>query len=298
MAFAADGGAGVLQTRVGTRTVAWSIFGDPGGRAVVYFHGAGGSRLEAAILDRDAREAGLRVIAVDRPGYGRTDPLARPSVLGAVTGDVPAVLDATGVETAATCGLSAGAMYAWAAADRYPERIERVVAVSPAVPCRHPAVREAMPGQLKLVALLSRRAPGLLTRAQKRRTAGYQGPDALARAATELRKVSPVDADLLADPEVARWYISAALEGRRQGRFGVEEFDLMTSAWGFEPGESATPALVIYGASDPLAPVISAWLSASPRISARRLEGGHLQTARPGGRAEVLAALSERATAN
>lgn len=39
-------------------------------RVLVHFHGFLSSRLEAALLDADARRHGLSVLAVDRPGHG------------------------------------------------------------------------------------------------------------------------------------------------------------------------------------------------------------------------------------
>ena len=46
-----------------------------GGREplVYYFHGHPGSRLEARFAHQVTAEAGLRVIALDRPGYGSSD---------------------------------------------------------------------------------------------------------------------------------------------------------------------------------------------------------------------------------
>lgn len=283
-------------TRVGARTVAWTVFGDAGGRPAVYYHGAGGSRLEAAVLDHAAAAASLRIMAIDRPGYGRTDPVADRSLLSCVAEDLPAVLDAEGVRSAAVCGLSAGAMYAWAAAHRHPARVDHVVAVSPAVPGRHRAVQRAMPAQMKVVCFLSRHVPALLARAQRKRSEAYLSgdPDSPAVRETvvgEMHKVSPADAELLRDPNLARWFVSAAVEGRRQGGSGVEEFALMTTPWGFDPGASEVGSTLVYGDQDPLAPMIAAWAESQPRIELCRVVGGHLQTALPDGRAAVIAAL-------
>lgn len=48
--------------------------GAPDGRPVVYCHGFPGSRLDARMSDEDARATGARLIALDRPGYGLSDP--------------------------------------------------------------------------------------------------------------------------------------------------------------------------------------------------------------------------------
>ncbi|GAH37048.1 unnamed protein product, partial [marine sediment metagenome] len=55
------------------RALGYAEFGDPGGRPVFYFHGFPGSRLEAQLGDGEASRSGVRLIAVDRPGFGLSD---------------------------------------------------------------------------------------------------------------------------------------------------------------------------------------------------------------------------------
>ena len=54
------------------RALAYLEFGDPDGYPTFYFHGTPSSRLEGAFVDGAARRQGFRLIAVDRPGYGRS----------------------------------------------------------------------------------------------------------------------------------------------------------------------------------------------------------------------------------
>jgi pimeloyl-ACP methyl ester carboxylesterase len=96
------------------RTVTFDALGDPGGVPVVYLHGTPDSRLSRHPDDGIAAAAGVRLLAVDRPGYGRTSPL--PGGSGdqtwpdVVAGDVAAVLDAAGVDRAAVLAWSGGAL--------------------------------------------------------------------------------------------------------------------------------------------------------------------------------------------
>src|SRR5262245_28757373 len=56
------------------RKLAYAEFGDPDGLPVLYCHGSPGSRLEPLLIgDERLRQAGLRVIAPDRPGMGGSD---------------------------------------------------------------------------------------------------------------------------------------------------------------------------------------------------------------------------------
>ena len=71
----------------GGRTVGFADYGIPGATAVLWCHGGPGSRLEPAYLRRQASEAGLRIIGIDRPGIrtGRVLP-AVPAAGAAGTG--------------------------------------------------------------------------------------------------------------------------------------------------------------------------------------------------------------------
>ena len=55
------------------RALGWAEYGDPQGIPVLYFHGWPSSRLEGAFADEPARTRGIRLIALDRPGFGLSD---------------------------------------------------------------------------------------------------------------------------------------------------------------------------------------------------------------------------------
>src|SRR5262245_14461269 len=115
------------------RTLAVSEAGDPGSdRAVVLCHPAPGSR----VLDPDpaaTSAAGVRLITLDRPGYGQSSPLAAGTVPAIPTsaGDVVAALDHLGVDEVAAAGWSGGG------------RIGLALAAAPAGRVRAGAVAES-----------------------------------------------------------------------------------------------------------------------------------------------------------
>lgn len=55
------------------RTLAWAEYGHRHGYPLIYFHSQAGSRLEAGLLHDTALAAGFRLIAIDRPGIGKSD---------------------------------------------------------------------------------------------------------------------------------------------------------------------------------------------------------------------------------
>lgn len=110
----------------GQRVIAADDVGDPGGVAVVYLHGSPDCRLARHPDDGIAASLGVRLIAVDRPGYGWSTPQPTPDVLG-WGGDVAMLLDELGIARCRVAAWSAGAPYALGLAAAMPERVERVV---------------------------------------------------------------------------------------------------------------------------------------------------------------------------
>jgi pimeloyl-ACP methyl ester carboxylesterase len=279
-------------TTVGGRTVAWTTYGDPTGSPTVYFHGAGGSRLEASYLDADAAAAGLRVISVDRPGCGRTDPMPSRTLLRSVA-DLGAVLEAEEVDRFSVSGLSAGAMYTWATGAAYGDRVTRLVPISPPVNSeRHADVRAAFAKQFKMSAFLSTRLPGLLAAMQRKQAKTFDRPDGQARFVKAMRKISPDDATLLEDKAMFDSFRTISAEGRRQGHMGGEEFGLAWRPWGFDPAALQVPCTVVFGSTDPLTPPLRLWLKHAPHVVPAEVPGGHLQTALATGRAAIVEALT------
>src|SRR5699024_1947321 len=56
------------------RRLAYSEQGDPAGRPLLLLHGTPGSRLQRHPDGELARRAGVRLVTVDRPGFGLSDP--------------------------------------------------------------------------------------------------------------------------------------------------------------------------------------------------------------------------------
>lgn len=279
-------------TKAGGRTIAWTTYGDPGGTPVIYFHGAGGSRLEAGFFHADAEAAGLRVLSIDRPGSGLTDPIPNRTLLASVADVIP-VLDTEDVATAPVAGLSAGAMYVWASAHAHPDRITAAVPVSPAINVKPwTDVKVAMPSQMKLMAFLAKNAPGVLKAMQRKQSKMVNRPDGQAGYAKSMRKISPDDATLIEDEQTFLELRATSNEGMRQGNYGGVEFALMAGDWGFDPATQTLPTTLIFGSGDPLAPMIRAWLTHAPKVVGKEMPGGHLLTCLPHARAALIEALS------
>jgi pimeloyl-ACP methyl ester carboxylesterase len=97
------------------------------GTAVIWCHGGPGSRLEPVGYAADASAAGLRVIGIDRPGYGNSTPVPGRTIADWVP-DALAVADHVGVDDFIAVGVSTGGAYALALAALAPARVRAVVA--------------------------------------------------------------------------------------------------------------------------------------------------------------------------
>jgi len=74
------------------RTIGYADYGTPPETAVLWCHGGPGSRLEPQALAPVAREAGLRIIGIDRPGYGDSGDLGHFSIAQEIVGAVRELL--------------------------------------------------------------------------------------------------------------------------------------------------------------------------------------------------------------
>ncbi|WP_420028720.1 alpha/beta fold hydrolase [Halorussus caseinilyticus] len=89
------------------RTLAYDEYGPGDGTPVFCFHGNPGSRRLWALFEDAAERLGARVVAPDRPGFGRSDFRPGRELLD-WPADVSALADHLGVESFAVVGFSAG----------------------------------------------------------------------------------------------------------------------------------------------------------------------------------------------
>ena len=116
------------------RTLHGWLGGDADGPLVAVLHGCPDTRHVAMTGDDAAREAGVRLLCVNRPGYG--DSTVHPSSHGSVADDLAAVAAGLGHERFAVLGMSVGGAYAVACAARHPDRVAALGLVATQPPGR------------------------------------------------------------------------------------------------------------------------------------------------------------------
>ena len=125
------------------RSLGVADFGPVAGDVVLWCHGGPGSRLEPAYIAEHAAARNWRLIGIDRPGYGNSDPQPGRTIAGWVL-DALAVADRLGVATFYAVGLSTGGAYALALAALARDRVRGVIACCAMTDMRHADARATM----------------------------------------------------------------------------------------------------------------------------------------------------------
>ncbi|RMD82882.1 MAG: alpha/beta hydrolase, partial [Candidatus Dadabacteria bacterium] len=238
----------------GGRRLTYAEFGDASGRPVMVFHGGLSCRLEVRFADELCRRLGVRLIAPDRPGIGRSD-LQVPRRVADWAADVAALADHLGIERFAAYGWSAGGPYALACARFLGDRLTRVASLAGLAPLDRPAsVKELGLQADRILFPLCRRAPrigGWLLGATR-----YEPRAWIARSLrAALAESGDADASALDDVAIEQT-AECYLESLASGGFGTAyDYHVLAADWGFDLGEVSTPVLVWHGERDGLLPV-------------------------------------------
>jgi pimeloyl-ACP methyl ester carboxylesterase len=113
--------------------LAWNEFGAPDGAPLFYYHGWPSSRLQARLAHHLAAERGLRLIAMDRPGIGKST-WVRDRKLEDWPELMARFADHLGIEKFAQLGVSGGGPYVLACAMMIPDRLTRSAVLAGMVP--------------------------------------------------------------------------------------------------------------------------------------------------------------------
>jgi len=117
----------VHDTRIDGRTVRYVDHGE--GPALVLIHGLGGS-WQTWLRNLPALADHHRVIGIDLPGFGRSEPLRPPAEMATHADVVALLLEELGIPAATIVGHSMGGLVALLLVERHPGRVERLVLVN------------------------------------------------------------------------------------------------------------------------------------------------------------------------
>lgn len=261
------------------RCLAYTEYGDELGMPVFLLHGLPGSRLSWGMLPDNPFPYGLRIIAPDRPGYGRSH--AKPGrTLTDLSDDIAVLADALNIQNFAVVGVSGGGPGALACAWKLQERIHAVSIVASPAPTNAPGIFEGMSKTnhffMKLawyVPWLSNLNIRLLGIAIRHNPAHY--------IQSMKYKVHEVDQTLLKRPEIREILIKDFTEALGNGSQGMVD-DMSANhghPWGFPLGQIKARVHFWYGELDRSAsPAMGKYLSSKvPNSEMTLVPGaGHL----------------------
>jgi pimeloyl-ACP methyl ester carboxylesterase len=227
------------------RQVAFCEYGDADGAPVVYCHGFPSSRLEARLAHAQARAQGVRLLAIDRPGFGRSERKPGRRLLDWPQ-DVAALARLLGWKRYAVLGVSGGAPYAFACAVRMPEEVRAVAIVAGLGPVR----AGLLPWYGALAAVATAHCPALARALFALLVAGIKrAPRCLL--ASMVLPLAPADRAVLGRPPVRTALLATLREAARQGAGAwAEEFALYVQDWGFDARSVRVPVSVWHGECD------------------------------------------------
>ena len=229
--------------------------GDPGGFPVVVHHGTPSSGVLYRAWADDARRRGIRLLGIDRPGYGGS--ARRPGrTVADVAADVEAVADALGLDRFATWGISGGGPHALACAALCGERLVAAASLAGVAPWEADGLDwlagmgegnlqefgAVLAGEERLRPFIARERASLLE----------ASPEALRGALESL--LGDADRAVLTGA-LAEWMVEAHTHGLAPGDDGWIDDDLAFAApWGFDLAAIDRPVLIVQGGDDRFVP--------------------------------------------
>ena len=219
------------------------------GFPVIAFHGTPGSRLERIFSEVALREAGIRLIVIERPGYGQSEFRDGYSLLE-WPDEVIRLADALALDRFSVMGFSGGGPYAAACAYKIPERLVHAALISSGAPHDVPGLTDTMiPANRELFELTRE---DYQTAAQQLATL-VDSPETLF-GLFEAPAPAP-DKVALANHEFRAMYRANLAESMRQGMVGLAyDMAVISRPWGFAPAAITANVSVWHGEMDLNAP--------------------------------------------
>ncbi len=257
----------------GGRRLAWKEWGPGDGAPIIFCTGAGMSG-SLGFGWNDLDRLGLRLIAIDRPGLGASDPHP-DKTLASWADDVGMLIAAAGLDRPLAVGFSQGAPFALALAAT--ARVEAVAVVAGQDDLGHPALAHLLEPQVAGMVAAARADPK-----------GFAAEVAAVASADWLwdlviKMSADIDRELYCAPEFMSFYRACLQEGFSQGAEGyARDLAIALGEWPFAVEEIAVPVDLWFGGRDtsPVhSPDLGASLAARLPIASRKVDpaaGGSL----------------------
>ncbi len=220
------------------------------GSPVVHLHGIPGACIEFAHHEPVLVDLDVRLISIERPGYGGSDPNDLESIAAWVE-DLISVADTLQLDRFRLLGFSGGGVFALAGAAALPARVDRVSVVGCPAPFTGPEFLDGMAPQNRALWMLAREGHAALSAAL-----APMASDPSALADQLLEGLPTADVAVFADSEARANFSRALIDGLRQGVGGTaRDLALIATPWGFDLSQVTQPVEIWHGDADRNIPV-------------------------------------------
>ena len=238
------------------RSLGFAQYGNPNGVPLVFFHGTPSSRYLHHPDDDWTASLNVRLITVERPGFGLSDHKPGRKLLD-WPDDVICLADEFGLSQFAVAGISGGGPYAAACAYKTPHRLTKVGIISGVGPTD---VEENIIGlyeSRKAAVMVARHAPWLL------RPLIWLLQNPQRNIEKYFQKIynqsSQADREILSQPFMKSMFLRSWQEGTRSGVCGFAQDGIIFShPWGFQLGDIKARVCIWHGDQDTSTPLIMA----------------------------------------
>ncbi len=259
------------------RRLGFAAYGPADGTPVMLFGGASGRYLKPCrddLLD----ELAVRLILVERPGYGLSDFQPGRTLLD-WPDDVAQLAEQLGLARFAVVAGSQGGPYGAVCGFKLADRLTSLTLVSALGPFDVPGLTEGMAPALAMLPKLARYAPFLLRPMQGATVAVIRRkPEAAVKRL--FANLPASDQVILQQPDVIQSFVRDFPEAYRQGgRGAAHDIRVACAPWGFQASQIRAKTFLWQGEADPnVPPVMGRYLAAQiPNCTATFVPGaGHM----------------------
>ncbi|SON53108.1 alpha/beta fold hydrolase [Vibrio tapetis] len=236
------------------RKLGYSDVGNKSHAPLVMLHPSTGSRLQQHPNKQIAFEQRVRVISIDRPGYGLSDTCEGAS-LKSVAKDVGYLMDSLNIQRFAVAGFCGGGPYALAVAAQFRHRVVHTNLISSVTPFQEINLLHGVKTTNKMMAHLALKAPEVLRHLIFLIAKNVvDEPERYFDQVIEHLGVS--DASVLQEPEALENFVVAFQEAMRQGSAAfVHDLYTLSNPWETDYSAITSPITMWHGHEDRHVPI-------------------------------------------
>jgi len=236
------------------RFLGYAEDGDLAGAPLFYFHGFPGSRVEGKLIGPLAAASGVRLISMDRPGYGISSMQPRRK-LSDWPRDVAALADQLGIGRFSVVGVSGGSPYAAGCAAALPDRVIAAAIVCGVGPFNAPGAVSRFTLRRRLGIYVARHCPWIISPVYRTfATRIEQNPQQVIELLCN--RVPEPDRQVLSQTAFREVLAASFREAFRQGSAGfAHDLHLYCKPWDIPLAQIRVPVFLWHGELDATVPV-------------------------------------------